>query len=77
MRLIFSLAALGFLITCRSSPAENLQPNLIPGEIVKNTDIYGSYYLYQPTTLSNPPKTLVVIHGTPAKELSGGETAYN
>ncbi|MCJ7716827.1 MAG: hypothetical protein MUO54_09950, partial [Anaerolineales bacterium] len=33
------------------------------------------YFLYRPTTPSNPPQTLVVIHGTPAKDLTAGETA--
>jgi len=36
-----------------------------PGEITENLDTFGTYYLYQPTTLAYPPQTLVVIHGTP------------
>lgn len=47
-----------------------------PGKISSFQDDYGRYFLYLPTTLSNPTQTLVVIHGTPAKDLSAGETAF-
>jgi len=49
--------------------------NPIPGEITENQDQHGQYYLYTPTQPSDPSLTLVVIHGTPAKDLSAGETA--
>jgi len=49
--------------------------DLPAGEISSFQDTYGPYFLYRPTTPSDPPNTLVVIHGTPAKDLSAGETA--
>jgi len=60
---------------CQTLPLEDHAPTLIPGEITENQDTYGTYYLYQPTTLADPTQTLIVIHGTPAKDLSAGETA--
>ena len=68
-----------------ATPADTPLPpiNLIPpnaglpeGKISSFLDDYGPYFIYRPTTPSNPPLTLVVIHGTPAKDLSAGETAY-
>lgn len=50
-------------------------PDLIPGQILGFQDIYGLYFLYRPTIPSEPNQALVVIHGTPAKDLSAGETA--
>ena len=67
------------------TPAKTPLPpiNLIPpdadlpaGEISAFQDTYGPYFLYRPTTPSDPPKTLVVIHGTPSKDLTAGETAF-
>ena len=49
---------------------------LSPGEIFGFQDTYGTYFLYRPTNISDLPKTLVVIHGTPAKDLSAEETAF-
>jgi len=60
---------------CQSAIVGNPQPNLISGEITENEDHYGLYYFYAPASPSNPPQTLVVIHGTPAKDLTAGETA--
>lgn len=50
--------------------------DLPAGEISAFQDNYGPYFLYRPTELSSPPQTLVIIHGTPAKDLSAGETAF-
>ena len=64
-----------FLTGCEASLTEHPRPTFTPGEITENQDTYGTYYLYLPTTLSDPPQSLVVIHGTPAKDLTAGETA--
>jgi len=58
-------------------PINTLPPSedLNSGQIVGFQDTYGPYFLYRPTNPSDPPQTLVVIHGTPAKDLSAGETA--
>lgn len=61
---------------CQTLLPEDPAPTLIPGKITENQDTYGTYYLYTPTTPSDPPQSLVVIHGTPAKDLSAGETAF-
>jgi len=51
--------------------------NDAPGEIQRVEDIYGAAYLFTP--VKNSPKTeiVVLIHGTPAKELSEEETALS
>jgi pimeloyl-ACP methyl ester carboxylesterase len=61
----------------RSQQFSAKSPNvaLSPGEILGFQDVYGDYFLYRPIVPSDPPKTLVVIHGTPAQDLSAGETA--
>jgi len=58
-------------------PISLIPPNagLAEGRISAFLDEYGFYFLYRPTKPSNPPQTLVVIHGTPAKDLTAGETA--
>ena len=59
-------------------PFNPLPPDsdLPAGEISGFQDRYGPYFLYRPTQLSDPPQTLVVIHGTPAVDQSAGETAF-
>jgi len=49
---------------------------LPPGEISEFLDDFGPNFLYHPTTPSDSPQTLVVIHGAPATDLSAGETAF-
>jgi hypothetical protein len=39
-------------------------------------DEYGLYVLYRPAEFSDPPRILVVIHGTPAVDLTAGQTAW-
>jgi len=59
------------------SPINFTPPNdgLPVEQISTFQDTYGLYFLYRPSTPSDPHQTLVVIHGTPAKDLSAGETA--
>lgn len=64
------------LLTAQQFSAESPDAVLIPGEISGFQDTYGPYFLYRPAHLSNPPQTLVVIHGTPAKDQAAGETAF-
>ena len=64
-----------FLPGCGTLPADLISPSLIPGEITQNQDNFGPYYLYMPTVPSDPPQSLVVIHGTPAVDLTARETA--
>ena len=73
--LVAFFSTLLLLTSCQNTVREKSTPLLIPGEITENQDIYGTYYLYNPTSPSDPPQSLVVIHGTPAKDLSAGETA--
>lgn len=58
-------------------PISLIPPNTgVPkGVISAFLDDYGLYFLYRPTAFSDPPQTLVVIHGTPAKDQAAGETA--
>ncbi|MCJ7716719.1 MAG: hypothetical protein MUO54_09385 [Anaerolineales bacterium] len=60
-------------------PLNSLPPSadLNSGQVLGFQDTFGLYFLYRPTTPSNPPQTLVVIHGTPAVDLSAGETTFN
>lgn len=60
---------------CQTTLPEQSFPSLTPGQITENQDIYGTYFLYTPTAPSDLPQSLVVIHGTPAKDLTAGETA--
>ncbi len=69
------LLILSALSSFQAAVVEELPPLLTPGEITKNQDNYGPYYLYTPTSPSDPPQSLIVIHGTPALDLSAGETA--
>ena len=76
----FSILLILFIVIiaspgCQPLVVENPQLTLTPGEITENQDTYGTYYLYLPTTPSDLPQSLVVIHGTPAKDLTAGETA--
>ena len=73
---IACLLLLLLLVGCQAPGQEDQTPTQVPGEITENIDIYGSYYFYLPTNPSDPPQSLVVVHGTPAKELSAGETAF-
>ena len=76
IRLFYFIALILLVLPgCQTVSPEDPKPTLIPGEITENQDTYGTYYLYQPTTLADPFQSLVVIHGTPAKDLTAGETA--
>jgi len=48
---------------------------LARGKIRGFQDTFGGYFLSRPIPISDPLQTLVVIHGTPAKDLSAGQTA--
>jgi hypothetical protein len=65
-----------FLTSCQAVTSVDSTPTFASGEIRENQNTYGPYYLYLLTTPSDPPQTLVVIHGTPAKDLSAGETIF-
>jgi pimeloyl-ACP methyl ester carboxylesterase len=63
------------LTACQSQSSDTYYGIFDKGEITLNKDLYGNFYLYTPTSLGYETEILVVIHGTPAKDLSAGETA--
>ena len=73
-----SIAASPTIESERHIPINSLPPSVDDnsGQILGFQDTFGPYFLYRPTKLSDPPQTLVVIHGTPAVDQSAGETAY-
>jgi pimeloyl-ACP methyl ester carboxylesterase len=41
-----------------------------PGQLVEALDPFGTFYVYVPTTLPEKPEILVVVHGTPPREMT-------
>ncbi|UCC89607.1 MAG: hypothetical protein JSV81_09925, partial [Anaerolineales bacterium] len=39
-----------------------------PGQLAKGEDVFGTFYVYVPTTVSEKPQILVLVHGTPPKD---------
>ncbi len=39
-----------------------------PGQLAKGEDVFGTFYVYLPTTVSEKPQILVLVHGTPPKD---------
>lgn len=39
-----------------------------PGQLAKGEDVFGTFYVYVPTTVSDKPEILVLVHGTPPKD---------
>ena len=75
---------LGFIILvsvvalagCGSEPLP--QPPLIheSGQVTQVDDVFGTFYVYVPTSMPKQQQILVLVHGTPAKEESAEETAH-
>ena len=45
------------------------------GQVEERADRYGTFYVYIPESISKNPKIVLLIHGTPAKEVTAEATA--
>lgn len=69
------LAAL--LSACGPTPLPGPPTAHEPGQLVEAVDHFGTFYAYVPTALPERPEILVVVHGTPPKELTAeADTEY-
>ena len=53
------------LSSCDSDVPPTLSTKIELGQIAKGIDVYGTYYFYIPTTLSENTESLVLVRGTP------------
>jgi len=62
-------------VGCAAQASPELVAVFEKGEVVAVEDVYGTYFVYAPTTMPAKPDLLVLIHGTPSKALTAEETA--
>jgi pimeloyl-ACP methyl ester carboxylesterase len=70
------LILMPFLMNCRHASLPEPETAHEPGQAAMVEDVFGTFFAYLPTTMPPEPDILVLVHGTPAKDVSAEATAH-